>query len=241
MHNNQPTQFIMTRQSVLPFELSMGEVFDYLGLGGIQKYETKLLDRINIDKMPIRIKDKTNKLVDGCLIYDLELHEKAYRQFDKEKPFIPNNRYKILSVVNDTSDTSDTSDTIISVSTNNIIITTKQMYATRDEITEYYRQDIQNDLPTLNTNTKSTKPKPESKTDERVREFNQFCKKIAKEKNLPNSEHQTIYDSYQPPMTKADFYKELSKHESEIFTFNSGDFFADQRVKIKFHKAARSR
>lgn len=235
MHNNQPTQFIMTRQSVLPFELSMGEVFDYLGLGGIQKYETKLLDRINIDKMPIRIKDKNNTLVDGCLIYDIELHEKAYRQFDKTTPFIPNNRYKILSVVNDTSDT------IISVSTNNIIITTKQMYATRDEITEYFRQDIQTDLPTLNTKTKSTKPKSESKTDERVREFNQFCEERAEEKNLLNSQHQTIYDSFHPPMTKADFYKELYKHNREIFNFNSGDFFADQRVKITFNKAARSR
>lgn len=235
MHDNQLPQFIMTRQSVLPFELSMSEVFDYLGLGGIQKYETELLDRINIDKMPIRIKDKNNKLVDGCLIYDIELHEKAYRQFDKTTPFIPNNRYKILSVVNDTSDT------IIGVSTNNIIITNSQMYATRDEITEYFRQDIQTDLPTLNTKTKSTKPKPESKMDKRLRTLELYCKKIAKEKGLPNSQHQTIYDSFQPPLTKVGFYKELSKYKGMIFNCNPGDFYADKRVKIKFNKAARNK
>ena len=85
--------------------------------------------------------------------------------------------------------------------------------------------------------------KPTSKAgytqNQRFVEFEKYCKQRAKEKKLPDEEHQTIYDSFTPPLTKIDFYKELSKYDMKIFNGNIRDFFGDKRVKIEFSKAAR--
>lgn len=67
---------LTSRNSVLPLELSLSEVFDYLGLGNLNSYEIKLIKRINNDNMPIRIMGVDEEIVQGRLIASLELHTK---------------------------------------------------------------------------------------------------------------------------------------------------------------------
>lgn len=90
---------------------------------------------------------------------------------------------------------------------------------------------------------KSVKPigKAGHTQNQRFVEFEKYCKQRAKEKKLPDEEHQTIYDSFTPPLTKIDFYKELSKYDMKTFNGNIRDFFGDKRVKIEFSKAARKK
>lgn len=90
---------------------------------------------------------------------------------------------------------------------------------------------------------KSVKPisKAGHTQNQRFVEFEKYCKQRAKEKKLPDEEHQTIYDSFTPPLTKSDFFDELLNFNSKIFNANSRDFFDDSKVKIKFSKAARNK
>ena len=239
---------LTSRNSVLPFKLSLSEVFDYIGLGNLNSYEINLIERVNNDNMPIRIMGVDEEIVQGRLIASLELHTEKNVLFSKTTTHTRNNIYKVLTVIDDTKNI------IIDVSANNILITNEQMYAIRDEITEYYRNDLLRDNPSEdrtkqitnvkakpNTNVKSTRKK-EPIQDKRLRLFETFCQKVAKEKNLPDDKHQTVYDSYQPPMTIDDFYDELTKFDSNTYSFNAKDFVRDKtKVKIKFSKAARPR
>jgi hypothetical protein len=72
-------------------------------------------------------------------------------------------------------------------------------------------------------------------------EFEKYCKQIAIEKKLPDEEHQTIYDSFSPFLTKKDFYNELFEYNQKVFNGNESDFFRDTRVKIQFTKSARNK
>ena len=231
---------LTSRNSVLPFKLSLSEVFDYIGLGNLNSYEMQLIERINNDNMPIRIMCIDEEIVQGRLIASIELHTEKNVLFSKTTTYTPNNIYKVLNVIDDTKNI------IMDVSANNILITNEQMYATRDEITEYFRNDLLRDNPSEDRNKQITnvksKRKKEPIQDKRLRLFETFCQKVAKEKNLPDDKHQTVYDSYQPPMTIDDFYDELTKFDSNTYSFNAKDFVRDKtKVKIKFSKAARSR
>jgi hypothetical protein len=90
---------------------------------------------------------------------------------------------------------------------------------------------------------KNVKPvnKAENPQDKRFGKFTEYCKQRAKDKQLPDEEHQTIYDSFTPPLTKEDFYNELSKYDIKVFNGNLSDFFRDDRIKIKLSKAARKK
>ena len=231
---------LTSRNSVLPFKLSLSEVFDYIGLGNLNSYEMQLIERINNDNMPIRIMCIDEEIVQGRLIASIELHTEKNVLFSKTTTYTHNNIYKVLTVIDDTKNI------IMDVSANNILITNEQMYATRDEITEYFRNDLLRDNPSGDRNKQITnvksKRKKEPIQDKRLRLFETFCQKVAKEKNLPDDKHQTVYDSYQPPMTRDDFYDELTKFDSNTYSFNAKDFVRDKtKVKIKFSKAARSR
>jgi hypothetical protein len=185
--------------------------------------------------------------VHNCLVTLIELHEEPYLKFDSKRMFNRDNTYKINQIIDDASQKK------IDVSSNNIIITTKNMYATKAEISEYYRNDLQLDNPSKDrtkpiTNIKNeqstnakAKPKKEQILDKRFKLFEEFCEQVMIEKNLPDSKHQTVYDSFQPPMTKVDFYSEIEKKQGGTFTHNYGDFFRDKSVKIQFSKAARHR
>ena len=65
---------LTSRNSVLPLELSLSEVFDYLGLGNLNSHEIKLIERVNNDNLPIRIMGVDEEIVQGRLIASLELH-----------------------------------------------------------------------------------------------------------------------------------------------------------------------
>jgi hypothetical protein len=187
------------------------------------------------------------EIVQGRLIASLELHTEKNVLFSKTTTYTPNNIYKVLTVIDDAKNS------IINLSANNILITNEQMYATRDEITQYYRNDLLLDNPSKDrtkpiTDTKAkkstnakAKPKKEPIMVTRVRLFNKISKKIAQEKNLPDDKNQTVYDSFQPPMTKQDYYNFIGKDHLKIFSANHGDFFRGDRVGIKFSEAARSR
>lgn len=238
---------LTSRNSVLPLTLSLSEVFDYLGLGNLNSYEIKLIERINNDNMPIRIMCIDEEIVQGRLIASIELHEGQNITFGKATPYTPYNIYKIMTVKDDAKNS------IINVSANNILITNEQMYATRDEITEYYRNDLLRDNPLegrnkqitnvkakQNTNVKS-KRKKEPIQDKRFRLFETFCKKVAKKKNLPDDKHKTVYDSYQPPMTRKDFYDVIAEIDKGSFRAGCEDFFRDKRIEFKISTAARNR
>ena len=233
---------LTSRNSVLPLTLSLTEVFDYLGLGDFNSYEIKLIERINNDNMPIRIMCVDEEIVQGRLIASIELHEGQNITFGKATHYTPHNIYKIMTVKDDAKNS------IINVSANNILITYEKMYATRDEITEYFRNDRLLDIPITVTNKEPAKPAKSalptkiSKMQQRYIVFEDFCKSVALQKQLPNHEHQTIYDSFQPPMTREDFYDELTKFDPATYMFNAKDFFRDKtKIKIDFSKAARPR
>ena len=230
---------LKSRNSVLPLELSLSEVFDYLGLGNLNSYEIKLIERVNNDNMPIRIMGVDEEIVQGRLIASLELHTEKNVLFSKTTTHTRNNIYKVLTVIDDTKNI------IIDVSANNILITNEQMYAIRDEITEYYRNDLLRDNPSEDRNKQITKVKSKRKKepiqDKRFRLFETFCKKVAKKKNLPDDKHKTVYDSYQPPMTRKDFYDVIAEIDKGSFRAGCEDFFRDKRIEFKISTAARNR
>ncbi|WP_010177544.1 hypothetical protein [Glaciecola sp. HTCC2999] len=230
---------LKSRNSVLELTLSLSEVFDYLGLGALNSYEIKLVERVNNDNMPIRIMGVDEEIVQGRLIASLELHTEKNVLFSKTTTHTRNNIYKVLTVIDDTKNI------IIDVSANNILITNEQMYATRDEITEYYRNDLLRDNPSEDRNKQITKVKSKRKKepiqDKRFRLFETFCKKVAKKKNLPDDKHKTVYDSYQPPMTRKDFYDVIAEIDKGSFRAGCEDFFRDKRIEFKISTAARNR
>ena len=116
---------LTSRNSVLPFKLSLSEVFDYIGLGNLNSYEMQLIERINNDNMPIRIMCIDEEIVQGRLIASIELHTEKNVLFSKTTTYTHNNIYKVLTVIDDTKNI------IMDVSANNILITNEQMYATR--------------------------------------------------------------------------------------------------------------
>ena len=235
------------RTSVLPLKLNMAQVFEYLGFDLQKKRETQLIEKINEDNMPIRLNLSENNLVHNCLVTLIELHEEPYIKFDRKRKFNPDYTYKVNQIIDDASQKK------IDVSSENIIITTKNMYATKAEISEYYRNDLQLDNPSTDrtkpiTHTKDNKsstveakPQKERIQNKRFRLFKEFCEQVAIEKNLPDSKHQTVYNSFQPPMTKKDYYSEIEKKQGSTFLHNCNEFFRDKRVEIQFSKAARHR
>lgn len=230
---------LTSRNSVLPLTLSLSEVFDYLGLGNLNSYEIKLIECINNDNMPIRMMCIDEEIVQGRLIASLELHTEKNVLFSKTTTYTPNNIYKVLTVIDDAKNS------IINVSANNILITNEHMYATRDEITEYYRNDLLRDNPSEGRNKQITnvksKRKKERIQDKRFRLFETFCKKVAKKKNLPDDKHKTVYDSYQPPMTRKDFYDVIAEIDKGSFRAGCEDFFRDKRIEFNISTAARNR
>ena len=247
MDNTRLETLFTSRTSILPLKPNIAQIFDYLGLSILQKDETQLIERINEDNMPVRLNFSENSLVHNCLVTLIELHEEPYLKFDSKRMFNRDNTYKINQIIDDASQKK------IDVSSNNIIITTKNMYATKAEISEYYRNDLQLDNPSKDrtkpiTDTKAkkstnakAKPKKEPIMVTRVRLFNKISKKIAQKKNLPDDKNQTVYDSFHPPMTKKDYYNFIGEDHLKIFSANYGDFFRGGRVGITFNPAARSR
>jgi hypothetical protein len=247
MDNTRLETLFTSRTSILPLKPNIAQIFDYLGLSILQKDETQLIERINEDNMPVRLNLSENSLVHNCLVTLIELHEEPYLKFDSKRMFNRDNTYKINQIIDDASQKK------IDVSSNNIIITTKNMYATKAEISEYYRNDLQLDNPSKDrtkpiTNTKDeqsstvkAKPQKELVHDKRFRLFEEFCEQVAIEKNLPDSKHQTVYDSYQPPMTRVDFYSEIEEKQGSTFAHNWSDFFRDERLELEISKATRNR
>ena len=247
MNDKRLETLFTSRTSVLPLKPNIAQIFDYLGLDLSQKYETQLIERINEDNMPVRLNLSENSLVHNCLVTLIELHEKPYLKFDSKRKFNRDNTYKIKQVINKANQKK------INVTSKNIIITTKNMYATKAEISEYYRNDLQLDntskdrtKPITYTKAKKStnakaKPKKEPIMVTRVRLFNKISKKIAQKKNLPDYKNQTVYDSFRPPMTKQDYYNFIGKDHLKIFSANYGDFFRGGRVGITFHPGARPR
>jgi hypothetical protein len=233
-------------EAVLDMEPRLEEIFDYLGLGRIPQDEGKLIARINIDNMPVRVKskilDNSHLIVQGqsYLICFIELKTRARMAslFDNNIKEVPTNIYKVSSIkLNLTSNEVD-------ISSKDIQITKNDMFAIRDELITYYSEvkTLEHPLTPNKQRSNSTKKNIDGTTQTiRLNSFNKFCIARAKEKKLPNQEHQTIYDSFSPPMTKNDFYKELFTFESKIFNANGHDFFRDSRVLITFKKSARNR
>lgn len=231
----------------LPLKLNMAQVFDILSLGELEKYETTLIEKINEENLPVRLNFCKNNLAHNCLVILIELHEEPYLKFDRKRKFNSDYTYKVNQIIDDASQKK------INVSSENIIITTKNMYAAKAEIAEYYINhsrlyisSIDKTKPIINTkDEKSTtvkaKPQKERIQDKRFRLFEEFCEQVAIEKSLPDSKHQTVYDSFHPPMTKKDYYKEIAKTNKQAFAHNWSDFFRDTSVEIQFSKAARHR
>lgn len=87
------------RQSVLPLKLTMSEVCEYLGLGGVLTCEAQLIIRINQDDIPIRLNINKTSIAHNCIIKSIELYDEAYLQFDNKRKYKQHNTYKILEVI----------------------------------------------------------------------------------------------------------------------------------------------
>ena len=85
MDDNRLETHFTYRLLSLPLKLNMAQVFDNLGLGVLEKYETKLIEKINEENLPIRLNLCKNNLAQNCIIKSIELHEEAYLKFDNKK------------------------------------------------------------------------------------------------------------------------------------------------------------
>jgi hypothetical protein len=133
-------------------------------------------------------------------------------------------------------------------SVGDLFIDLSNVFVKKSDFTNFMNESGDNTLKTTGQNLdhpikKSVKPisKAGDTQNQRFVEFEKYCIHRASEKNLPDVEHQTIYDSFSPPLTKIDFFDELSNFNSKIFNANSRDFYDDNRVKIEFSPAARNR
>ncbi|MDG1731854.1 MAG: hypothetical protein P8H39_02630 [Thalassotalea sp.] len=144
---------------VLPLKLEVKDIHEYISRHTKYGGERYILDRINDDSMPIRIKIGDNSELaryNACLIDSIEIHQtdskrSAFKTHQRFKRYT----FKILSVKHNLSDKP------IDVSSDNILLTASDMYADRDEIKEYKAKDLA--LP----DTKKTKSRASSKKEEK--------------------------------------------------------------------------
>jgi hypothetical protein len=128
---------VVYRTSVLPLKFSISQIFEYLGFDLHKNHEAQLIEKINEENLPIRLNLSENNIVHNCLVTLIELHEEPYLKFDSKRKFNRDNTYKINQIFDDASRKK------INVSSENIIITAENMYATKAEISEYFRDKMQ--------------------------------------------------------------------------------------------------
>jgi hypothetical protein len=140
---------------VLQLKPTVKEIHDYILRNTRYTGDRYILDRINEDRMPVRIKIADNSNLakyNTCLINSLEIHQaKSTKLFGNKGPTYHNNIYKILLVK------CNSSDKPIDVSSDNILLTASDMYADRDEIKEYKAKDLAPPDTKKIKNRKSTK------------------------------------------------------------------------------------
>lgn len=124
-----------------------------------------------------------------------------------------------------------------------IKLTPNSFYCMKNELDTFICNLNRKEETLLNKSTVSAKGKLRKKhiLERRLDAFNAFCDERKITANLENSEHQTIYESFIPLMTKRDFYNELQKFDSKLFACASKGFYGNKRVNIEFNKGARNR
>ena len=154
MHYNPHSE-----QEILPLKLKVRDIHDYILRLTPYEDDTYITERINIDKIPVRIKIENNpKLVkyNAYLIESIELHQaKSTKVFDKNIKTYDHNIYRILSVKHNSSDKP------IDVSSDNIFLTANEMYADKAEIKEYKAKEL------APHDTKKTKSRESTKKEEK--------------------------------------------------------------------------
>jgi hypothetical protein len=238
--------------SVLPHEFSILHINNYLGIPHSPSYgEFNTLCRyVNEDKLPLHCNvknlDLSNygrsntsmssfsgelkiihlKFDSWCSIFE------PWQKEDDRGAY----RYKLLSF--------EFQDTVYSLNNGaSTIIYDKEIFGKRDDLLKFIGDLNKKNEKLLNGSHVSTEETLRKSLiqEQRLAAFNVFCGKRKAIKNLTNSEHQTVYKSFTPAMTKKNFYSELQKHDSTLFAVGLNDFFKDERVEIIFDKAARNR
>ncbi len=148
---------------VLPLKPTVKEIHDYILRNTPYDGDSYIIERINDDSMPVRIRigdnselAKYNKwLIDSIEIHQTDSKKVALKIPQRYKRYI----FKILSVKRKSSDKP------IDVSSDNILLTARDMYADKAEIKEYKTKDLA--LPAIK-NTKSRTSNKKEEKQERI-------------------------------------------------------------------------
>jgi hypothetical protein len=156
MHDDE--EYKHQHPDVLPLKPTIKEIHDYILRNTHYTGDSYIIERINDDRMPVRIIIDNTELAkyNTCLINSIELHQaKSTKLFNNDGPTYSHNIYRILSVKCRSSDKS------IDLSSDNILLTANEMYADKTEIQEYKAKDLA--LPAA----KKTKSRTSSKKEEK--------------------------------------------------------------------------
>jgi hypothetical protein len=144
---------------LLPLKLEVKDIHDHILRHTRYEGDQYIIDRINQDSMPVRIKIRDNLELakyDTCLINAIELNQaKSKKLFVNNVKTYRHNIYRILSVKHNSSDKP------IDVSSDNILLTANEMYADKAEIKEYKAKDLALD------DIKKTKNRTSNKKEEK--------------------------------------------------------------------------
>lgn len=147
------------QHDVLPLKPTVKEIHNYILGSTPYSGDCYIIDRINDDSMPVRIKvrgDSELAKYNACLIDSIELHQaKSKKLFNNDGPTYSHNTYKILSVKRKPSNNP------IDVSSDNILLTANEIYAEKAEIMEYKARELA--LP----ETKKAKSRTSTKKEEK--------------------------------------------------------------------------
>ena len=159
MHDDQEYQH--QHPDVLPLKPTIKEIHNYILGSTSYNGDSYIIDRINEDSMPVRIKvrgDSELEKYNACLIDSIEIHQTDSKKsaFKTPKKF-KRYTFKVLSVKHNPSDKP------IDVSSDNILLTAIDLYANRDELKEYKAKDLA--LPDTKKNKSRVSNKKEEKQE----------------------------------------------------------------------------
>ena len=208
-------------KSILDMEPTIEQIFNYLGLGTIAMDEDKLINRINKDRMPIRI---NRKILQGLpqintneayLICSIELKTKARVEslFDENITSVPDNLYKINSIRRNKSSKE------VNISNKNLIISKNDMTSKRDEIIAYYIAAKKKEHPTP---SQLSKKKLRKNIDlQRSLKFEEYLFNMATKSNITETCPKAIYKALGEP-TITNLNTALNKFDPKLFKINNG-------------------
>jgi len=239
----------MIRNKILPHEFNISQIQNYFGLSIINREESyKALCRyINEDGLVLHYNAKKIKLTNtinesldkACFSGEVRINA---IKFDSLKTLFkrtnkPDNTFIVHEVEVNGS-------TYRVNNKSGVIISDNMLIGKRDNLVNFLTRDSQREESLSNQLQPTPLIKPKIKTsilEKRIVKLTNFCLQIKSQKKLPDSSHQTVYNSYNPPLTQDDFWLLLQDYDSALFALGKNDFYKSKEVNINFKKGARSK